>query len=67
MDDQLTLVIDLLINYFLEGLVEEARLNHLASSADPPSEVRNTEEHLLSYTDILSDVIHEDILQLPVA
>lgn len=67
MDDQLTLVIDLLINYFLEGLVEEARLNLHASSADPPSEVHNTEEPLPSYTDISSDVIPEDSLLLPVA
>lgn len=66
MDDQLTQVIDLLINYFLEELVEEARLNHLASSADPPSEVHKMEEPLPSYTDISSDVIPEDSLPLPV-
>lgn len=65
MDDQLTRVIDLLINYFLDGLIEEARLGHPASNADPPSEVHRMEEPLPSYTGISSDEIPEDILPLP--
>jgi hypothetical protein len=67
MEDQLNMVIDLLINYFLEDLYEEARLNHHASDADPPSGVHNNEEFRPSYIDITSDVILEDNLPLPLA
>mgnify|MGYP003377933921 CR=1 FL=1 len=61
----MTTVIDILINYFLEGMAEEVHPSPDASDDDPPWEVRSMEEYHHAYSDRLSDETPEDTRQPP--
>jgi len=61
----MTTVIDILINYFLEGMVEEVHPSPHASDDDPPWEVRSMEECHPACSDRLLHATPEDSRQLP--